>query len=292
MSSTSNVTIGLAQYAAEEKSANNHQKALSAIEELSAKGAEIICLPELYDTLYFCNVVDYDHFDLAQSLDSEAFSDMKAIAKEKQVTLLVPYFEKRYRGVYHNSAAIILPDGQIAGHYRKTHIPDDPGFGEKFYFTPGDTGFICTSTKKANISPLICWDQWFPEAARSCSLLGADVLFYPTAIGWNEEQDDATNEKQKQAWIAVQRGHAVANGVYVVAVNRVGKEFTTKFWGGSMVIGPFGELLYQAGEEEENAVIELDLNQIDITRQHWPFFRDRRPQHYKTLEKQFGKPNW
>ena len=262
---------------------NNLKKCLSWVRDAANQGAEVISLPELYSSHYFCQSEDVDNFALAEPLYSTSFIAFSALAKELGVVIIVPFFEKRMAGIYHNSAYIIDTDGSEAGLYRKMHIPDDPHFYEKFYFTPGDIGFKAFPTKKGKIGTLICWDQWFPEAARLTALQGAEVLFYPTAIGWHPLEKDEYGENQHGAWMNVMKGHAVANGVYVAAANRIGLEqyiegtAGIQFWGSSFIAGPQGEILAQASHDKEEIIMaEVDLDLQENVRQNWPFFRDRR----------------
>lgn len=262
---------------------NNLKKCLQWVREAAAKGAEVISLPELYSSHYFCQSEDTDNFSLAEPLYSISYTAFSELAKELGVVIIVPFFEKRMAGIYHNSAYIIDTDGTEAGLYRKMHIPDDPHFYEKFYFTPGDLGFKSNKTNKGNIGVLICWDQWYPEAARLTALKGADVLFYPTAIGWHPNEKAQYGENQYGAWMNVMKGHAVANGVYVAAANRIGLEKYLpntdglEFWGASFIAGPQGEILAQASHDKEEILIaEVDLDLQENVRQNWPFFRDRR----------------
>ena len=262
---------------------NNLKKCLSWVRDAANLGAEVISLPELYSSHYFCQSEDVDNFALAEPLYSTSFIAFSALAKELGVVIIVPFFEKRMAGIYHNSAYIIDTDGSEAGLYRKMHIPDDPHFYEKFYFTPGDIGFKAFPTKKGKIGTLICWDQWFPEAARLTALQGAEVLFYPTAIGWHPLEKDEYGVNQHGAWMNVMKGHAVANGVYVAAANRIGLEqyiegtAGIQFWGSSFIAGPQGEILAQASHDKEEIIMaEVDLDLQENVRQNWPFFRDRR----------------
>ncbi len=262
---------------------NNLTKCLSWVREAAKMGAEVISLPELYSSHYFCQSEDVDNFALAEPLYGTSFVAFSALAKELGVVIIVPFFEKRMAGIYHNSAYIIDSDGSEAGLYRKMHIPDDPHFYEKFYFTPGDLGFKAFPTNKGKIGTLICWDQWFPEAARLTALKGAEVLFYPTAIGWHPLEKEQYGENQHGAWMNVMKGHAVANGVYVAAANRIGLEqylpntSGIQFWGSSFIAGPQGEILAQASHDKEEILIaEVDLDLQENVRQNWPFLRDRR----------------
>ena len=262
---------------------NNLKKCLHWVREAAKQGAEVISLPELYSSHYFCQSEDVDNFALAEPLYSTSFTAFSALAKELGVVIIVPFFEKRIAGIYHNSAYIIDTDGTEAGLYRKMHIPDDPHFYEKFYFTPGDIGFKAFPTQKGKIGTLICWDQWYPEGARLTALQGAEVLFYPTAIGWHPLEKEQYGENQHGAWMNVMKGHAVANGVYVAAANRIGLEqyiegtAGIEFWGSSFIAGPQGEILAQASHDKEEILIaEVDLDLQENVRQNWPFFRDRR----------------
>jgi N-carbamoylputrescine amidase len=271
---------------------NNLKKCLSWVREAAKMGAEVISLPELYSSHYFCQSEDVDNFALAEPLYSTSFIAFSALAKELAVVIIVPFFEKRMAGIYHNSAYIIDTDGSEAGLYRKMHIPDDPHFYEKFYFTPGDLGFKAFPTNKGKIGTLICWDQWFPEAARLTALQGAEVLFYPTAIGWHPLEKEQYGENQHGAWMNVMKGHAVANGVYVAAANRIGLEqylpntSGIQFWGSSFIAGPQGEILAQASHDEEEILIaEVDLDLQENVRQNWPFLRDRRIDAFGDLTK-------
>jgi len=267
---------------------NNLAKISRKIRLAASKGAQIICLQELFSTLYFCETEDHANFDLAEKVPGPTTEYMQKLAKELGVCLIVSLFEKRAHGLYHNTTAVIDADGSYLGKYRKMHIPDDPGFYEKFYFTPGDTGYMVFKTKFATIGVLICWDQWFPEAARITSLMGAEILFYPTAIGWEPDNADAVKKEQYNAWQTIQRSHAVANGVHVVSVNRVGREGITKFWGGSFVANPFGTVLYQSPHDKEDLhVQEIDLALTRHYRTVWPFMRDRRIDSYKPILKRF-----
>lgn len=262
---------------------NNLKKCISWVRDAASQGAEVILLPELYSSHYFCQSEDVDNFALAEPLYSTSFIAFSELAKELGVVIIVPFFEKRMSGIYHNSAYIIDTDGTEAGLYRKMHIPDDPHFYEKFYFTPGDLGFQAIETKKGTVGTLICWDQWYPEAARITALKGAEVLFYPTAIGWHPKEKEQYGENQYGAWMNVMKGHAVANGVFVAAANRIGLEKYLEgtegiqFWGASFIAGPQGEILAQASHDKEEILIaEVDLDLQENVRQNWPFFRDRR----------------
>jgi len=284
----SKLQIGLVQMTCAASKAINTQKAIDQIRIAANKGAQIICLQELFTSLYFCDIEDHDNFLLAEAIPGASTDALSAVAKELNVVIIASLFEKRTQGLYHNTTAILDADGSYLGKYRKMHIPDDPGFYEKFYFTPGDLGYKVFDTKFAKIGILICWDQWYPEAARITALMGAEILFYPTAIGWAKTQDEATNIEQYNAWQTIQRSHAVANGIHVVSVNRVGEEAGMKFWGGSFVANPFGSLLYKAShDKEETEVVEIDLQQTEYYRTHWPFLRDRRIDSYQPITNRF-----
>ena len=275
------VKTGLVQMACVADKQVNIGKAVTLIKEAAGKGAQIICLQELFASEYFCREENYDNFSLAEPVPGPTTQQLQDLAASLEVVLLASLFEKRTKGIYHNTLAVIDADGTFLGKYRKNHIPDDPGYYEKFYFTPGDTGYSVFCTKYARIGGLVCWDQWYPEAARIMSLMGAEILFYPTAIGWADIQPEAVNKQQYSAWQTIQRGHAIANGVFVVSVNRTGRERDTNFWGGSFIADPYGEVLFQASHEKEEVhVEELDLGKIDEVRVHWPFLRDRRIDSY------------
>ena len=282
--------VGLVQMSCSSDAKQNMDKAVKGIKDAAEKGANIVCLQELFTSLYFCDVEDYENFKLAESIPGASTDQLSAVAKELGVVIIASLFEKRTQGLYHNTTAVLDADGTYLGKYRKMHIPDDPAYYEKFYFTPGDLGYKVFQTKFAKIGVLICWDQWYPEAARLTSLMGAEVLFYPTAIGWATAQDQATNDEQFNAWQTIQRSHAVANGVHVVSVNRVGLEQNgaMKFWGGSFVANPFGRLLSQASHDnEEVMVVDIDTQKTDSYRTHWPFMRDRRIDSYGDIVKRF-----
>jgi len=284
------VKVGLVQMSCSPGTEENLRKAIAKVKEAAAKGAEIICLQELFTSLYFCDVEDYDNFKLAESVPGPSTEALSKTAKDLGVVIIASLFEKRTEGIYHNTTAVLDADGTYLGKYRKMHIPDDPAYYEKFYFTPGDLGYKVFKTKFAAIGVLICWDQWYPEAARITSLMGAEILFYPTAIGWATSQNEETNTEQYNAWQTIQRSHAVANGVHVVSVNRVGFEQNgaMKFWGGSFVANPFGSLIYKASNEnEETTVVDIDTNKTDSYRTHWPFLRDRRIDSYEPITKRF-----
>lgn len=290
--SKSTYTIAVLQLNLNDVAANNLAKCIKWVRKAAQQGAEVISLPELYSSHYFCQSEDVANFELAEPLYSTSFIAFSELAKELGVVIIVPFFEKRMPGIYHNSAYIIDTDGTEAGLYRKMHIPDDPHFYEKFYFTPGDIGFKTFPTQKGKIGTLICWDQWYPEAARLTALQGAEVLFYPTAIGWHPLEKDEYGVNQHGAWMNVMKGHAVANGVYVAAANRVGLEqyipgtAGIQFWGSSFIAGPQGEILAQASHDQEEILMaEVDLKLQENVRQNWPFFRDRRIDAYGEITK-------
>ncbi|HEX8547456.1 MAG TPA: carbon-nitrogen hydrolase [Cytophagaceae bacterium] len=282
------VKVGLVQMSCVEDKAGNIAKTKEKIREAAQKGAQIVCLQELFTSLYFCDVEAYDNFLLAEPIPGPSTDELQKLAEELKVVIIASLFEKRTNGIYHNTTAVLDADGKYLGKYRKMHIPDDPGYFEKFYFTPGDTGYKVFDTKYGKLGVLICWDQWYPEAARITSLMGAEILFYPTAIGWSKDQDLPTNEEQYNAWQTIQRSHAIANGLHVVSVNRVGVEGHMKFWGGSFISNPFGRLIFKASHDDETVhVEELDLNKTDSYRTHWPFMRDRRIDSYQPITKRF-----
>lgn len=286
----SKVQIGMVQMSCESDKQANLNKAIREIRVAAKKGAEIVCLQELFTSLYFCDVEDYDNFKLAEAIPGPSTSALQEVAKELGVVIIASLFEKRAEGLYHNTTAVIDADGSYLGKYRKMHIPDDPAYYEKFYFTPGDLGYKVFKTKFATIGILICWDQWYPEASRITALMGAEIMFYPTAIGWATDQDEETNKDQYNAWQTIQRSHAVANGVPVVSVNRVGfeQDGAMKFWGGSFATNAQGKLLYLGShEEEETVVVEIDKNESDFFRMHWPFLRDRRIDSYQPITRRF-----
>jgi N-carbamoylputrescine amidase len=286
----SKVKVGLVQMSCSGDAKSNMDKAIAGIKDAAAKGANIVCLQELFTSLYFCDVEDYENFKLAEPIPGPSTDILSAVAKEAGVVVIASLFEKRAQGLYHNTTAVLDADGTYLGKYRKMHIPDDPAYFEKFYFTPGDLGYKVFDTKYGKIGVLICWDQWYPEASRLTALMGAEILFYPTAIGWATSQDEATNTEQYNAWQTIQRSHAVANGVHVVSVNRVGFEQNgaMKFWGGSFVANPFGSLIVKATHDQEEVIVtELDLSKTDSYRTHWPFMRDRRIDSYGDIVKRF-----
>ena len=282
----SKVKIGIVQTACSADVKANLNKSLEYTAKAAKAGAQIICHQEMHNTLYFCQGQDYEQFTLAEPIPGPTTEAYSKLAKELGVVIVVPMFEKRMHGVYHNTVVVIDADGSTAGIYRKMHIPQDLGFDEKFYFTPGDLGFKAIKTKFATIGTLICWDQWYPEATRITAMKGAEIIFYPTAIGWDSKEPKEIQAGQLDAWRTIQRGHAIANGCYVCAVNRVGTEGDLTFWGNSFLADPMGKLLFATGaENEEFVVFEADLAKIDDTRTHWPFFRDRRIDAYGDILK-------
>ncbi len=283
--------VGLVQMACSEDRSANLRSALDGLRRSAASGAQIVCLQELFATRYFPRTEDPDCFDLAEPIPGPSVEAVSVLCAELEIVAIVPVFERRAPGVFHNSAVVIDADGSVLGTYRKMHIPDDPQFYEKFYFAPGDTGYRVFRTRHATIGVLICWDQWFPEAARLTSLHGAEVLIYPTAIGWLPAERDAEGSRQFDAWRTVQRGHAIANGVYLAAVNRVGLESggtdAIHFWGGSFVCDPHGEIVAEADLDEEVLVATCSRRVLESYRRDWPFFRDRRIDSYSGLLERF-----
>lgn len=276
------VNLGLVQHRCTADPAENMARAVAGVREAAGRGAQIICLQELFQSLYFCQSEEHDYFRLAEAIPGPATAQLGELARELRVVVIASLFEKRAPGLFHNTVAVLDADGSYLGKYRKMHIPDDPLFYEKFYFTPGDLGFRAWQTAFGKIGVCICWDQWYPEAARLTALHGAEILFYPTAIGWHPAEKAEYGARQHAAWETVQRGHAVANGCYVAAPNRVGHEAPAggagiEFWGQSFVADPAGEVIARASaSEEEVLVVPVDLAQVEFQRQHWPFFRDRR----------------
>jgi len=294
MSANRVITVGLVQMSMSADADENLRKAVTRVGEARSKGADVVCLPELYRSPYFCQKEDARLFDLAEPVPGPSTEALGRAAREAGVVVVAPIFERRAPGLYHNSAAIIDTNGEVAGLYRKMHIPDDPAFYEKFYFTPGDLGFRAIDTAKGKIGTLICWDQWYPEGARLTALQGAVVLFYPTAIGWHPHEKAEHGVPQRDAWRTVQRGHAIANGVYVAVVNRVGHEIPPEggpgleFWGSSFVADPFGIVVAEAStDREEILVAKVDLARIEEVRRNWPFLRDRRIDAYAGIERRF-----
>jgi N-carbamoylputrescine amidase len=282
------ITVGLIQMACIDAPSANLEKAEARIAEAASRGANIVCLQELFRSRYFCQTEENAMFDLAEPIPGPTSERLGRLAAASKIVIIAPIFERRAAGVYHNSAVMIDENGRIAGHYRKMHIPDDPGYYEKFYFTPGDLDFSAHRTKHGTLGMLICWDQWFPEAARLTAMSGAQILFYPTAIGWTADMDATMRKRLQSGWETVQRGHAIANGVFVVAVNRVGTEGAVEFWGNSFIADPFGEVIARASStSEETLIVECDLRLIEETRRNWPFLRDRRIDAYHDLTRRF-----
>ena len=283
-------TIGLIQIKVFDDQNKNIENSIIKIKEAAKKKAKIICLPELFLYPYFCQSENHAKFKLAEKIPGRLSDIYCKLSKELSVVLMISLFEKKTTGFYHNTSIVIDDKGKIISKYRKMHIPDDPGYYEKFYFTPGDLGFKSTKTKYGKIGSLICWDQWFPEAARLTTLKGAEILFYPTAIGWHPKEKKQFGKSQLEAWITIQRSHAIANGVFVAAINRIGLEKTGKrkihFWGNSMIIDPSGNIIAKSKSDKEEVLItKIDLNKIETARNHWPFLRDRRIDYYKGLLK-------
>ncbi len=284
------VILGLVQMACSDRPRANLDKAVAAIQGAARQGAQIICLQELFGARYFCQREDVLQFALSEPVPGPTTERLSQLAAAHQVVLIVPVFEKRAEGIFHNTAVVIDADGALLGQYRKMHIPDDPLYYEKFYFTPGDLGFRTFHTRYARIGVLICWDQWFPEAARLAALNGAQLLFYPSAIGNHPDDSAQEHQAQREAWQIMHRSHAVANGLYVAAVNRVGQEGALNFWGTSFVSDPSGRILKQASaNNEETLIVPCALDRLNTTRQYWPFFRDRRIDAYAGLTKRWGK---
>ncbi len=287
------VKLGLVQMSCGNDPETNLQKAVHRIRQAADLGAQIICLPELFQSLYFCQTEEHINFGLAEAVPGPTTNFLGEVAKEREVVVIASLFERRAPGIYHNTAAVIDADGQYIGKYRKMHIPDDPLYHEKFYFVPGDLGFKAFDTRYGRIGVLICWDQWYPEAARLTALSGAQIVFYPTAIGWLPAEREEHGETQLSAWQAIQRSHAIANGLFVAAVNRVGHEGEKSpggidFWGSTFVCGPMGNMIAAASCEREDVVVAAcDLQSVDIVRTHWPFLRDRRLESYGDLSKRF-----
>ena len=284
------VKIGIIQSKISDNFKKNLISAIKNIKKAASKKAKIICMPELFLSSYFCQTERHSNFKLAEKIPGKTTKIFCELAKELQIVLIISLFEKKTHGFYHNTSIVISEKGKILSKYRKMHIPDDPGYYEKFYFTPGDLGFKSVKTKFGKIGPLICWDQWFPEAARLTALKGAQIIFYPTAIGWHPKEKREFGKTQLNSWITMQKSHAIANGTYVVAVNRVGVEKKgnkkIEFWGNSMIIDPSGEIIGELGNKKEEILIrEIDYKKIDTTREHWPFLRDRRIDFYKGILK-------
>jgi N-carbamoylputrescine amidase len=293
MESRAPFQVGLVQMAMSADPLANLDAARGKIEEAAGRGAQVICLPELFRSQYFCQKEDSDLFDLAESIPGPSTEAIGAIARRRSVVVVASLFERRATGLYHNTSAVIGTDGSVVGTYRKMHIPDDPNYFEKFYFTPGDLGFRVFQTEFGTLGVLICWDQWFPEAARLTAMRGADIVFYPTAIGWHPAEKASNGAAQRDAWRTVQRGHAIANGVYVAAVNRVGLETPAgppglEFWGGSFLCDPQGVVVADGATEREEILYgTVDPARIEDVRRNWPFFRDRRVDAYEGLDRRF-----
>lgn len=301
MTSPRQFKVGLIQMAVTSDAQENLDRAVARVEEAARKGAEVICLPELFRSQYFCQREDAAYFDLAEPIPGLTTEALGQAARKAGVVIIAPVFERRAPGLYHNSAAVIDADGRIAGLYRKMHIPDDPAYYEKFYFTPGDLGFRAFDTQRGRIGTLICWDQWYPEGARLVALGGANVLFYPTAIGWHPDEKEKYGAVQRDAWRTIQRGHAIANGVYVAAVNRVGHETAAsatgkgiEFWGSSFLADPFGVVLAEASVDREEIIFgDVDLAHLEEVRRNWPFLRDRRIDAYAGIDRrQLDDQKW
>jgi N-carbamoylputrescine amidase len=291
MSTPDPVTLGLVQMRMTDDPADNLARAVAKVREAAARGAQVVCLPELFKSLYFCQREDHSFFALAEAIPGPGTEALGKLAAELQIVLIASLFEKRAEGLYHNTTAILDADGRYLGKYRKMHIPDDPLFYEKFYFTPGDLGFRSWETSYGPTGVLICWDQWYPEAARLTALAGAHVLFYPTAIGWHPSEKAEYGAAQQSSWETIQRSHAIANGVYVAAVNRVGHEGAPgggiEFWGGSFVADPTGTVLARAGAGEEILIVRCDMSKVGFARTHWPFLRDRRVDAYAGISRRY-----
>ncbi|MDF9799513.1 N-carbamoylputrescine amidase [Catalinimonas alkaloidigena] len=292
---TKTIKIGLVQQSNQAEVDANVNKLIQNIEACAAQGAQLVVLQELHNSLYFCQTEETDVFELAEPIPGPSTERFGAVARKLGIVLVTSLFEKRAPGIYHNTAVVFEKDGSIAGKYRKMHIPDDPAYYEKFYFTPGDLGFQPIQTSIGKLGVLVCWDQWYPEAARLMAMAGADMLIYPTAIGWESTDPEEEKQRQKDAWVISQRGHAVANGLPVISVNRIGHEADPsghtngiQFWGNSFVAGPQGEFLIQAGNQaEENLVVEVDMHRSEDVRRIWPFFRDRRIDAFSGLTQRF-----
>jgi N-carbamoylputrescine amidase len=294
MKDARNFQVGLVQMQMSADADDNLKRAVEGCAEAARQGATVICLPELFRSQYFCQREDADLFDLAESIPGPSTAALGKVAREAQVTIVASLFERRAAGLYHNTVAILDPQGEVKGIYRKMHIPDDPAYYEKFYFTPGDLGFKAFDTEAGRIGALICWDQWYPEGARLTTMKGANVLFYPTAIGWHPHEKDEYGAQQRDAWRTVQRGHAISNGVYVAAVNRVGHErwkadvAGIEFWGTSFLCDPFGVVIAEASTDKEEILLgEVDIKRIEDVRRNWPFLRDRRIDAYAGIDRRF-----
>ena len=293
MTSPANLSVALVQQSNSDNAEHNIEKSIAGIRDAASQGAQLVVLQELHRSLYFCQTEDVDVFDLAETIPGPSSNTLGELAKELGIVIVASLFEKRATGLYHNTAVVLEKDGSIAGKYRKMHIPDDPGFYEKFYFTPGDLGFEPIQTSVGKLGVLVCWDQWFPEAARLMAMAGAELLIYPTAIGWDPRDDKNEQTHQKDAWVISQRAHAVANGVPVISCNRVGLERDPsgqsdgiQFWGNSFIAGPQGEILAEADNQSEQILmVELDQKRSENVRRIWPYLRDRRIDHYQDLTK-------
>ena len=297
--STGKFRVGLVQMSCGPEPDENVEKAAQRVRDAADRGAQVVCLPELFRTQYFCQREDADLFDLAEPVPGPTTQRMAEVAREKKVSVVVSVFERRAMGVYHNTAAVLDADGTLKGIYRKMHIPDDPLYYEKYYFTPGDLGYKCFETQYGNVGTLVCWDQWYPEAARLTAIQGANVLFYPTAIGWHPAEKAQHGKAQHDAWRTAQRAHAIANGVYVAVVNRVGHETGNirgnkaegpglEFWGGSFLCDPFGQVIAEASHDREEILVgEVDTKQMETVRRNWPFLRDRRIDSYAPITSRF-----
>ncbi len=291
--SSRTVVVGLPQLRADPNVEVNQRRTEEAIREAAARGAQIVCTQELYPSVYFCQTEDHRYFALAEPIPGPTTERLSGLARELGIVLIASLFEKRAEGLYHNTAAVIDADGTYLGKYRKMHIPDDPQYYEKFYFTPGDLGFRTWQTRFGRVGVLICWDQWYPEAARLTALSGAEILFYPTAIGWLPPEKAEYGERQQAAWETIQRSHAIANGVFVASVNRTGLETSPtggsaiEFWGGSFVADPNGRVLAKATQLEEILIVSCELGDVDVVRTHWPFLRDRRIDAYDGITKRY-----
>ncbi len=294
MNPENNLTVALVQMACGAAPRENLGSAVAKVEEAAGRGARVVCLPELFRSQYFCQTEDAALFDLAESIPGPSTEALGKVAGQLNVVIIVPVFERRTAGLYHNSVVVVDSDGSIAGLYRKMHVPDDPAYYEKFYFTPGDKGFQAIQTSAGKIGTLICWDQWYPEAARLTTLQGAEMLFYPTAIGWHLSEKAQEGESQRNAWQTIQRSHAIANGVFVAAANRVGHEKPDtggdgiEFWGSSFLCDPFGTVVAEASiDKEEILLAEVNVGRVEEVRRNWPFLRDRRVDAYSGLTKRF-----
>ncbi|WP_193049654.1 carbon-nitrogen hydrolase [Pseudoalteromonas undina] len=293
MTSPAHLSVALVQQSNSDNAEHNIEKSIAGIRDAASKGAQLVVLQELHRSLYFCQTEDVDVFDMAETIPGPSSNTLGELAKELGIVIVASLFEKRATGLYHNTAVVLEKDGSIAGKYRKMHIPDDPGFYEKFYFTPGDLGFEPIQTSVGKLGVLVCWDQWFPEAARLMAMAGAELLIYPTAIGWDPRDDKNEQTRQKDAWVISQRAHAVANGVPVISCNRVGHESDPsgqsdgiQFWGNSFIAGPQGEMLAEADNQNEQILmVKLDQKRSENVRRIWPYLRDRRIDHYQDLTK-------